>query len=227
MNMENQAKDYSESPQEIIDESFGIIDNLVDFDKIPESSRPIVRRVIHATGDTDFADNLIINPKAVEAAVNAISNGKSIVTDVNMVKVGISAKVIDRFGGKIICRIADETVVQKAKETNKTRAITSMQESLADISGGVVAIGNAPTAVFSIIDLIRREGVVPALVIAVPVGFVKAAESKEALMTFLDNKKDIQIPYIINIGRKGGSAVAVAIVNALINITKEAKGTSN
>jgi len=227
MNMENQAKDYSESPQEIIDESFDIIDNLVDFDKIPESSRPIVRRVIHATGDTDFADNLIINPKAVEAAVNAISNGKSIVTDVNMVKAGISAKVIDRFGGKIICRIADETVAQKAKETNKTRAITSMQESLADISGGVVAIGNAPTAVFSIIDLIRREGVAPALVIAVPVGFVKAAESKEALMTFLDNKKDIQIPYIVNIGRKGGSAVAVAIINALINITKEAKGTSN
>ena len=223
--MENQTKDYSENPQEIINESFDIIDNLVDFDKIPESSRPIVRRVIHATGDTDFADNLIINPKAIEAAVNAISNGKSIVTDVNMVKAGISAKVIDRFGGKIICRIADEVVAQKAKETNKTRAITSMQESLADISGGIVVIGNAPTAVFSIIDLIRREGVVPALVIAVPVGFVKAAESKEALMIFLDNKKDIQIPYIVNIGRKGGSAVAVAIVNALINITKEAKGT--
>jgi len=227
MNIENQAKDYSENPQEIINESFDIIDNLVDFDKIPESSRPIVRRVIHATGDTDFADNLIIKPMAVDAAVNAIATGKSIVTDVNMVKAGINAKVIDRFGGKIVCRIADEVVAQKAKETNKTRAIMSMQESLADISGGVVAIGNAPTAVFSIIDLIRREGVVPALVIAVPVGFVKAAESKEALMTFLDNKKDIQIPYIINIGRKGGSAVAVAIVNALINITNETKGTSN
>jgi precorrin-8X/cobalt-precorrin-8 methylmutase len=164
---------------------------------------------------------------AVEAAVNAITTGKSIITDVNMVKAGINAKVINRFGGKIICRIAEESVAQKAKESNKTRAITSMQESLTDISGGIVVIGNAPTAVFSIIDLIRREGVIPALVIAVPVGFVKAAESKEALMTFLDNKKDIQIPYIVNIGKKGGSAVAVAIVNALINITKEAKGTSN
>jgi precorrin-8X/cobalt-precorrin-8 methylmutase len=225
MNIENQAKDYSENPQEIINESFDIIDNLVDFDKIPEASRPIVRRVIHATGDTDFADNLIIKPMAVDASVSAIANGKSIVTDVNMVKAGINAKVIDRFGGKIVCRIADEVVAQKAKETNKTRAITSIQESLADISRGIVAIGNAPTAVFSIIDLIRRERVVPALVIAVPVGFVKAAESKEALMTFLDNKKDIQIPYIVNIGRKGGSAVAVAIVNALINITKETKGT--
>lgn len=219
--MENKTKDYSENPQEIINESFDIIDNLVDFDKIAEASRPIVRRVIHATGDTDYADNLIIHPLAVEAAVNAISAGKSIITDVNMVRAGINAKAINRFGGKIICRIADDTVAQKARESNKTRAITSMQESLTDISGGIVVIGNAPTAVFSIIDLIRREGVVPALVIAVPVGFVKAAESKEALMTFLDNKKDVQIPYIVNIGRKGGSAVAVAIVNALINIAKE------
>ncbi len=227
MNMEKQIKDYSENPQEIINESFDIIDNLVDFEKIPESSRPIVRRVIHATGDIDFADNLIINPMAVDAAVNAIAAGKSIITDVNMVKAGINTKVINRYGGEIICRIAEESVAQKAKETNKTRAITSMQESLTDISGGIVVIGNAPTAVFSIIDLVRREGIVPALVIAVPVGFVKAAESKEALMTFLDSKKDIQIPYIVNIGRKGGSAVAVAIVNALINITKEAKGTSN
>lgn len=219
--MERQTKGYSENPQDIINESFDIIDNLVDLGNIPETSRPIVRRVIHATGDTDYADNLIISPVAVEAAVNAIVTGKTIVTDVNMVKAGINAKVIDRFGGKIICRIADEVVAQKARESNKTRAITSMQESLSDISGGIVVIGNAPTAVFSIIDLIRREGVVPALVIAVPVGFVKAAESKEALMTFLDNKKDIQIPYIVNIGRKGGSAVAVAIVNALINIAKE------
>jgi len=221
MENHNQTKGYSENPQNIINESFNIIDNLVDLGNIPETSRPIVRRVIHATGDTDYADNLIISPVAVEAAVNAIVTGKTIVTDVNMVKAGINAKVIDRFGGKIICRIADEVVAQKAKESNKTRAITSMQESLSDISGGIVVIGNAPTAVFSIIDLIRREGVVPALVIAVPVGFVKAAESKEALMTFLDNKRDIQIPYIVNIGRKGGSAVAVAIVNALINIAKE------
>jgi len=221
MNNQNQTKDYSENPQEIINESFDIIDNLVDFDNIPKIFRPIVRRVIHATGDTDYADNLIISPTAVEAAINAITSGKSIVTDVNMVKAGISAKAINHFGGKIVCRIADEDVAQKANESGKTRAITAMQESLDDISGGIVAIGNAPTAVFSIIDLIRREGVKPALVIAVPVGFVKSAESKEALKVFLDNKKDTKIPYIVNIGRKGGSAVAVSIVNALINMAKE------
>ena len=221
MNMKKQTKEYSENPQEIINESFDIIDNLVNFKNIPEAFRPIVRRVIHATGDTDYAYNLIISPTAVEAATEAIVSGKSIVTDVNMVRVGISAKAIDKFGGKIICRIADDDVAAKAKESGKTRAITAMQESLDDISGGIVVIGNAPTAVFSIIDLIRREGVVPALVVAVPVGFVKSSESKEALKIFLDNKKDIQIPYIVNIGRKGGSAVAVSIVNALINITKE------
>ena len=221
MENQKQTKNYSENPQEIINESFDIIDNLVNFKNIPEAFRPIVRRVIHATGDTDYAYNLIISPTAVEAATKAISSGKSIVTDVNMVKAGISAKAINRFGGKIICRIADDDVAAKAEVSGKTRAITAMQESLADISGGIVVIGNAPTAVFSIIDLIRREEVVPALVVAVPVGFVKSSESKEALKIFLDNKKDTQIPYIVNIGRKGGSAVAVSIVNALINITKE------
>ncbi|MDR4497019.1 MAG: precorrin-8X methylmutase [Candidatus Scalindua sp.] len=218
---QKQSKDYSESPQEIIDESFDIIEKLVDFDKIPESSRQIVRRVIHATGDTEYADNLVIHPAAVQSGIKAITSGRSIVTDVNMVRAGINKKILNSFGGEIICRIADEDVARKASESNKTRAITAMQESLKEIAGGIVVIGNAPTAVFSIIDLIRREAVIPAMIVAVPVGFVKAAESKEALQIFLDNKKDHEIPYIVNIGRKGGSAVAVAIINALLSIAKE------
>jgi precorrin-8X/cobalt-precorrin-8 methylmutase len=218
-----QIEKYLDNPQAIIDESFKIIDNLVDLGNIPETSRPIVRRVIHATGDVDYADNLVIHPMAVEKAINAIINGKSIVTDVNMVRAGISEKSINSFGGKIVCKIAEDDIANKAKDMNKTRAITAMQESIEEISGGIVVIGNAPTAVFTIIDLMRREIVSPALIVAVPVGFVKASESKEALRVFLDNKKDIQIPYIVNIGRKGGSAVAVAIINALLNIAKEAK----
>jgi precorrin-8X/cobalt-precorrin-8 methylmutase len=223
MHMENQKqiKDYLDNPQAIIDESFKIIDNLVDLGNIPETSRPIVRRVIHATGDVDYADNLIIHPMAVEKGVNAIITGKSIVTDVNMVRAGISEKSVNSFGGRIVCKIAEDDIADKAKESDKTRAITAMQESIEEISGGIVVIGNAPTAVFTIIDLVRREMASPALIVAVPVGFVKAAESKEALKTFLDNKKDIQIPYIVNIGRKGGSAVAVAIINALLSIAKE------
>jgi precorrin-8X/cobalt-precorrin-8 methylmutase len=225
MNMENQkqTKDYSDNPKAIIDESFKIIDNLVDLGNMPETSRPIVRRVIHATGDVAYADNLVIHPMAVEKGVDAIIAGKSIVTDVNMVRAGISEKAINHFGGKIVCKIAEENIANKAKELDKTRAITAMQESIEEMSGGIVVIGNAPTAVFTIIDLVRREVISPALIIAVPVGFVKASESKEALRVFLDNKKDIQIPYIVNIGRKGGSAVAVAITNALLNIAKEKK----
>ncbi len=222
MNIENQkqTEDYLDNPKDIIDESFKIIDNLADLGDIPETSRPVVKRVIHATGDIDYADNLIIHPMAVERGVDAIIAGKSIVTDVNMVRAGISEKSISRFGGKIVCKIADEDIASKAKELDKTRAITAMQESADEMSGGIVVIGNAPTAVFTIIDLIRREVAIPALVVAVPVGFVKASESKEALCVFLDNKKDSQIPYIVNIGKKGGSAVAFAIINALINIAK-------
>ena len=220
MENQKQSKDYSENPQEIIDESFHIIENLVDFDKIPKTSRQIVRRVIHATGDTEYADNLVIHPRAVESGIKAITSGRSIVTDVNMVRAGINKKVLNSFGGEIVCKIAEADVAKKASESNKTRAITAMQESLKEISGGIVVIGNAPTAVFSIIDLIRREAIVPAMIVAVPVGFVKASESKEALKIFLDNKKDHEIPYIVNIGRKGGSAVAVAIINALLHMAK-------
>ncbi|MFQ5963602.1 MAG: precorrin-8X methylmutase [Candidatus Scalinduaceae bacterium] len=218
---QKQTNDYLENPQDIIEESFRIIDDLVDLGAIPETHRPIVRRVIHATGDVDYADNLIIHPMAVERGVDAITKGKSIVTDVNMVRAGISEKAINSFGGNIVCKIADDAVANKAKDLSKTRAIMAIQESLTEISGGIVAIGNAPTAVYAMIDLIRRETIIPALIVAVPVGFVKAAESKDALKTFLDKKNDPQIPYIVNIGRKGGSAVAVAIINALIGIAKE------
>jgi len=222
MDNQKQTEDYLDNPQAIIEESFKIIDDLADLSNVAEASKPIIKRVIHATGDVDYADNLIIHPMAVDDGVKAIVTGKSIVTDVNMVRVGISEKAINRFGGRIVCKIADDNVADKAIELNKTRAITAIQESVEEISGGIVVIGNAPTAVFTIIDLIRREIVTPALVVAVPVGFVKAAESKEALRVFLDNRKDRQIPYITNIGRKGGSAVAVAIINALINIAKSA-----
>ncbi|GJQ57763.1 MAG: precorrin-8X methylmutase [Candidatus Scalindua sp. AMX11] len=220
MKNHKQAKDYFESPQDSIDESFLIIENLVDFEEIPKMSRQIVRRVIHATGDTDYAHSLVIHPKAVESGIEAIMSGKSVVTDVNMVRAGINKKGISHFGGKIICKIADGDVAQKVNESNKTRAVTAMQESLDEMSGGIVAIGNAPTAVFSLIDLIRRESLVPALIVAVPVGFVKASESKEALMVYLDSKKDYEIPYIVNIGRKGGSVVAVSIINALLQMVK-------
>ncbi|HLG30610.1 MAG TPA: precorrin-8X methylmutase [Candidatus Brocadiales bacterium] len=203
-----------ESPQAILKESFRIIDELVNLSNFDEPCRPIVRRVIHASGDPEYARSLIIHERAVEAGVSAIRTGKRIVTDVNMVKAGISKKAVERFGGSIICKIADAEIATNANSSGKTRAATAIQRSIEEMAGGIVAIGNAPTALFEIINLVNEGKANPALIIGVPVGFVGAVEAKEAL-------RSVSIPYITNVGRKGGSAIAVAIVNALIEIAKK------
>lgn len=205
-----------EQPQAIVDESFDIIENLVDLKSVPELHRPIIRRAIHATGDTEYAYNLIFHPSAVETGIRLIRGGKNIVTDVNMVKAGISKDPIEKFGGKIICKISDPSVADEAKRLGKTRAIVSIQQSLPEMKDGIMVIGNAPTALFELIDLIKKGLAHPALVIGIPVGFVGAVEAKSAL-------KDAAVPYITNTNRKGGSAVAVSIINAMINLAKEAQ----
>ncbi|MGR3311579.1 MAG: precorrin-8X methylmutase [Candidatus Brocadiales bacterium] len=203
-----------ESPQAILKESFRIIDGFVNLGNFDEPCRPIVRRVIHASGDPEYARSLIIHSHAVEAGVNAIKTGKRIVTDVNMIKAGISKKAVERFGGGIVCRIADAEIEANANSSGKTRAVTAIQRSIEEMAGGVVVIGNAPTALFEIINLVNEERATPALIIGVPVGFVGAAEAKESL-------RGVNIPYITNVGLKGGSAIAVAIMNALIEIAKK------
>ncbi|MBI4008069.1 MAG: precorrin-8X methylmutase [Planctomycetes bacterium] len=203
-----------ESPQAILKESFRIIDRLVNLSNFDEPYRQIVRRVIHASGDPEYARSLIIHPHAVDAGVSAIRTGKRIVTDVNMVKAGINNKAIERFGGSIVCRIADAETRANANASGKTRALTAIQRSIEEMAGGIVAIGNAPTALFEIVNLVNEGKANPALIIGVPVGFVGAAEAKEAL-------RGVSTPYITNIGRKGGSAIAVAITNALIEFAKK------
>ncbi|GAB63024.1 precorrin-8X methylmutase [Candidatus Jettenia caeni] len=208
------GKPRIEQPQDIVDESFEIIDKLVDLQSVPELHRPIIQRAIHATGDTEYAYNLIFHPKAVGAGIRSLKDGKNIVTDVNMVKSGINKGPVEKFGGKIICKIAEKSVAEDANRLGKTRAIVAMQQSIHEMKDGIVAIGNAPTALFELIDLIKKGLAQPALVIGIPVGFVGAVEAKYAL-------KDVSIPYITNTNRKGGSAVAVSIVNALIKLAKE------
>ncbi|WP_347275647.1 precorrin-8X methylmutase [Candidatus Kuenenia sp.] len=205
-----------EQPQLIIDESFEIIDKLVNLENIPELHRPVIQRAIHATGDTEYAYNLLFSSNAVEAGIKALKEGKNIITDVNMVKAGISKKPVENFGGKLVCKIDDNLVADEAKRSGKTRAMIAMQFSLDEMQGGVVVIGNAPTALFELIDLIKKDKAKPALVIGIPVGFVGAVEAKAAL-------KQISIPYITNDNRKGGSAVAVAIINAVIELAKKAR----
>lgn len=208
------GKPRLEQPQAIVEESFEIIDKLVNLESVPKLHRPVIQRAIHATGDTEYAYNLIFHPDAVKAGIRALKNGKNVVTDVNMVKSGISKSPVEKFGGKIICKIDSVAVIDEAKRTGKTRAITAVQYSLSDMKDGIMVIGNAPTALFELIDLIKKGQAQPALVIGIPVGFVGAVEAKHAL-------KEISTPYITNTNRKGGSAVAVSITNAIIKLAKD------
>ena len=208
---------YNDNPDSIVKESFTTIDKLLEIigtEDVPTINLPIIKRIIHTTGDPEYGKNFVICKGAVEAGVSAIQNGKSVITDVNMVKAGINKKLLQSFGGTTVCKIADEAVALKAAKNNQTRAIAAIEDSIPEIDGGIVAIGNAPSALFHLVDLIKNSKVLPGLIIGVPVGFVGAAESKEAL-------RRTSVPYITNIGRKGGSTIAVTIVNALLNMAKD------
>ncbi len=202
-------------PQQIEAESFQIIDKYVRKLKLPASQEEIVKRVIHATADTDYARNLIFHPQAILNALRLIRAGKNIVTDVNMLKVGINKKLLKRYGCSVSCRIANKRVIDAAGEWGITRAAAAMRLTGNKLNGSLVAIGNAPTALFELCRLIEEKKIAPGMIVGVPVGFVGAVESKAKLM-------DVSTPYITNIGRKGGSPTAAAIVNALLKLaTKE------
>jgi precorrin-8X/cobalt-precorrin-8 methylmutase len=176
----------------------------------------IVRRIIHATADFDFAgQNMIIFHKnAIQSGIMALRKGCNIIVDVNGVMGGFNKENFKEYGNKVICKISDPEIVSEAKKLNKTRAQTSMRMVASEMNDGIVAIGNAPTALIEIINMIKEGMTKPALVIGIPVGFVCATESKEELQT-------LDIPYITNKGRKGGSPCASAIVNALFKLLKE------
>jgi precorrin-8X/cobalt-precorrin-8 methylmutase len=201
-------------PEDIEKESFRILSELIDLEQFPEDFRPIVQRVVHTTGDPDFANTLVFHPDAVASGIEAIRAGRPILTDVTMVKAGIDKKILSSFGGEVICKISDPQVSQDAESAGDTRAAASMRAAAGMISGGIIAIGNAPTAIFEVIRLINGGGMKPALIVGIPVGFVGAVESKEELAK-------VSVPFITNRGRKGGSTVAVAVVNALLRIAKE------
>ena len=199
---------------EIERKSFEIIDTLLGKHSFTEKELAIVKRVIHTTGDIDFGKELLIHPQAIDNGISAIRAGCNIVTDVNMVRAGIREKALNSFGGRLYCFVNDKEVIRKSADKKKTRSALGMQKAMPELNNGIVAIGNAPTALFEIVRLIKDEGLRPALIIGVPVGFVDAAESKDELLK-------VDVPYITNKGRKGGSPVAVAIVNALIILAGE------
>jgi precorrin-8X/cobalt-precorrin-8 methylmutase len=177
---------------------------------------PMVRRVIHATADFDFAgkNKIVFHKDAITSGISALKNGCSIITDVNGVIGGLNKQNPKDFGNNIICSISDSSLAERAKQENKTRAQMSMRVAAFEMDGGIVVVGNAPTALLEVIKMIREGVTKPALVIGIPVGFVSAAESKEELQT-------INVPFITNTGRKGGSSCAASIVNALFKLLRE------
>jgi len=202
--------------QAIEDESMQIIENEIGSHSYNEHEWPIVRRVIHSTADFDFArDNKIIfQNDAIKNGLNALKNGCSIVVDVNGI-VGLLNKQNPKdFGNNIICNISEPSLMDAAKKEGKTRAQMSMRVAKEDMNGGIVVIGNAPTALLEVMEMIREGITKPALVIGIPVGFVSAVESKEELAK-------MDIPFITNLGRKGGSPCASAIVNALYKLLRQ------
>jgi precorrin-8X/cobalt-precorrin-8 methylmutase len=195
--------------------SFEIIDSEIGSHSYNELEWAIVRRAIHATADFDFArtGKIIFNNNPIDSAFNAIKNKCNIVTDVDMVLSALNKKSIAELGLRTACYISDKIVIDKARKLNKTRSEMAMRYAAEEINGGIVAVGNAPTALYEIIKMVREKVTKPALVVGIPVGFVSASESKEEL-------KKINIPFISNEGRKGGSPVASSIVNAILLLYK-------
>ncbi len=202
--------------QSIEDESMEIIEREIGPHPYKGHEWKIVRRIIHSTADFDFAgkNGLIFHKDAISAGLDALKSGKNIIVDVNGIIGLLNKQNLQDFKNNVICDISNPDVVREATKLNKTRAQTAMRIRTAEMNGAVVVIGNAPTALLEVIQMIKEKTVKPSLVIGMPVGFVCASESKDALQT-------LDIPYITNIGRKGGSPCAAAIVNALFKIIRE------
>jgi len=210
----------TEKGQSIEDQSMEIIEKEIGSHQYDELEWPIVRRVIHATADFDFAkDNKIIFHKdAIKNGINALRNGCNLIVDVNRVIGGLNKQNLNEFGNNTICNISNPIIVEEAKKYNKTRAQTSMRMAASEMNGGIVVIGNAPTALLEVIQMIQEGVTTPALIIGIPVGFVSSPESKETLQA-------LDVPFITNKGRKGGSPCASAIVNALFKLLRESSSS--
>lgn len=204
----------SMTPADIERTSLSIIDRELEAlgIRLPAEQAPIVKRVIHATADFDFAETLAFTPDAVPRALQALRRGIPIITDTNMAKAGISRLGLERLGGETLCFMADPAVASEAKHADTTRAVAAVRHAAAGYPNAIFAVGNAPTALLQLAEEIKG-GCRPALVIAVPVGFVNVVEAKELIW---EACLAHDIPAVAARGRKGGSTVAAAVCNALI-----------
>ena len=202
--------------QSIEDASMRMIEKEIGVHPFNDKEWQIVRRIIHSTADFDFADKnkIVFHKDAIENGMKALKNGCSIVVDVNGVIGGLNKQNPKDFGNKIVCNISSPEIMELAKKEGKTRSQISMRAAKLDINGGVVAIGNAPTALLEVIEMVKEGIAKPALIIGIPVGFICAAESKEEL------SKLEEVPFITNVGRKGGSSSVSAIINAIFKLIR-------
>ena len=197
-------------PEEIEAESFRIIDFEAGDHGWPNPEWQVVRRAIHTSADFEYAQSIVFSDDVVAMAIIALKSGTCIVTDTNMALSGISKPRLAKFGCSITCHVADQDVADMAKAEGITRSIAAMRKAVANPDNRIFVIGNAPTALFELLRLVKTGAAKPSLIIGLPVGFVGAEESKNALAS-----GGHDIPFITNIGRKGGSNVAAAVVNAL------------
>ena len=196
-------------PMDIEKRSFEIITELLGDRKLDSENELVIKRVIHTTADFDYADNLVFSPHAVKLGIEALKGGCDIVTDTQMARSGISKATLAKLGGEVHCFMSDPDVAAEARARGVTRALVSMEKAAKLEKPCIFAIGNAPTALIRIRELMDAGELTPALVIGVPVGFVNVVESKELII-------ESSVPHIVARGRKGGSNVAAAIVNALL-----------
>ena len=196
-------------PMDIEKRSFEIITQLLGDTPMEPENAPVIKRVIHTSADFDYAQNLVFSPGAVQIGLEALKSGCDIVTDTQMAKAGINKTALGKLGGTVHCFMSDEDVAQEAKQRGVTRATVSMERAAALNKSCIFAIGNAPTALIAIKELMDSGRLHPALIIGVPVGFVNVVESKELIIAS-------EAPHIVARGRKGGSNVAAAICNALL-----------
>lgn len=195
-------------PDDIEALSFKIIEEEAGQHDFSADQWTIVRRMIHTSADFEYLQSVRFHPAAVQAGLNAILSGSPIYTDTQMAKSGINLKRLQPHGVAVQCLIGDPRVVDIARRNGITRAQAAVDLAASELSGAIYVVGNAPTALLQLIKLVGEGKTAPALIVGLPVGFVNAAESKNALL-------DLKIPYITNTGRKGGSNLAASVVNAL------------
>lgn len=196
-------------PSDIERRSFEIISEELGGRVFDEAQACIIKRCIHTSADFDYADTLCFSKGAVDAALEAITEGCDIITDTQMVKAGINKTILSSFGGEVHCFISNQDVAEEAKLRHCTRSAICMERAATVKAHPIIAVGNAPTALIRLYELIQNGILSPALVIGVPVGFVNVVQAKELIM-------QCEVPYIVAKGRKGGSNIAACICNALL-----------